>query len=104
MAIRMPLCTDAFPPLAEKVNVSLPSPEKVRPGSLQTAFPSEVLFPCREHHKATLARLYKQCERILARHILEMNCHDHSAANRLRILETRHELERASTHHDIDIE
>ena len=83
MVIHIPLCTDPFSPPAEKANVSLPSLERGRPGPLQAAFPSEVLFPCREHHRATLAGLCIQRDHILARHILEMSRHDHSAADRL---------------------
>ena len=104
MVIRIPLCTDPFSPLAERANVSLPSLERGHPGLLQATFPSEILFPCREHHRATLEGLRVQRDHILAKHALEMSRHDHSAVDRLRLLETQHEFKRTSAHREIDAE
>ena len=104
MVVRIPLCTEPFSPPAEKVNPSLPSPERGCLSLPQAAFPSEMLLPCMEHHRVTLEGLRVQREHILARHALEVSRHDHSAADRLRILETRHDFERTSAHREIDAE
>ena len=54
-----------------------------------------MLFPCWEHHRATLAELYIKHECLLARHTLELDQHKKSVDNCHKVLESWHGMEKA---------